>query len=36
VFDRLSGEVDLAVPLKDSSSTEAGDPRIHFRVSTDF
>ncbi|MES2452016.1 MAG: ShlB/FhaC/HecB family hemolysin secretion/activation protein [Pseudomonadota bacterium] len=32
----LSGDLDVAVPLKDNGITKAGDVRVHFRVSADF
>ncbi|MEP9360984.1 ShlB/FhaC/HecB family hemolysin secretion/activation protein [Sphingomonas sp. KR3-1] len=32
----LSGDLDVAVPLRDVGLTHAGDVRVHFRVSADF
>ncbi len=36
ILKTLSGDLDAAVPLKDSGVTKAGEVRVHFRVSADF
>ncbi len=36
LFKTFSGDLDVGVPLKDNGVTQAGDVRVHFRVSADF
>lgn len=36
LLGHVTGELDLAWPLKDNGATEAGDTRVHFRLATDF
>lgn len=36
LFRTLSGDLDVALPLKDNGVTKVGDVRVHFRVSADF
>lgn len=36
LFGHVNGDFDVAWPLRDAGSTQAGDARIHFRLATDF
>jgi hemolysin activation/secretion protein len=36
LFGHVSGDFDVAWPMRSVGATRAGDPRIHFRLATDF
>lgn len=36
LFDHLNGDLDVAWPLRDVGDTQAGDTRVHFRISAEF
>lgn len=36
LLDHLSGDLEVAVPLRNSGASRSGNPRLHFRISADF